>query len=232
MEFDGPAADVPGHREYRGCHDGHPEKHLGRAHQPVGHQLYPERVRNGLGTAGLCAVLQLDREPGSWQPIGLFSTLETVTISNIALTSAWPDGAKLYVLSVDDNANGTGDNWYGIDAVSFAPSTGGGYAAWALAQVPPVTGGVDGDSNNDGVQNGIAYFMGATGFITNPVLDASNKVTWPKSPTYNGTWQVQISSDLSAWTNVASTNDGSSISYTLETGLGKKFVRLLVTPTP
>jgi hypothetical protein len=43
---------------------------------------------------------------------------------------------------------------------------------------------------------------------------------------------VQISSDLSAWDNVASNNDGSSISYTLEPGLGKKFVRLLVTPTP
>jgi hypothetical protein len=110
--------------------------------------------------------------------------------------------------------------------------SGGGYAAWALAQVPPVTGGVSGDSNNDGVQNGIAYFMGVSGSATNPGLDGTNKVSWPKSPTYNGTWQVQISSDLSAWDNVASNNDGSSISYTLEPGLGKKFVRLLVTPTP
>jgi hypothetical protein len=91
---------------------------------------------------------------------------------------------------------------------------------------------VSGDSNNDGVQNGIAYFMGVSGSATNPGLDGTNKVTWPKSLTYNGTYQVQISSDLSAWENVASTNNGSSISDTLEPGLGKKFVRLLVTPTP
>jgi hypothetical protein len=158
----------------------------------------------------------------------------TIPVSFGLTSLAWGPGELLYVVWADDNTPGGvgADGDYTIDGVSFGPSTGGGYAAWALAQVPPVTGGVDGDSNNDGVQNGIAYFMGATGFITNPVLDASNKVTWPKSLTYNGTWQVQISSDLSAWENVASTNDGSSISYTLEPGLGKKFVRLLVTPTP
>jgi hypothetical protein len=91
---------------------------------------------------------------------------------------------------------------------------------------------VTGDSNNDGVANGITYFMGATGIATNPGLDGTNKITWPKDSAYSGTWQVQISSDLSAWANVASTNNGSSVSYTLESGLGKKFVRLLVTPTP
>ncbi|MCX6879000.1 MAG: hypothetical protein NTW21_35105, partial [Verrucomicrobia bacterium] len=50
------------------------------------------------------------------------------------------------------------------------------YADWATAN--GVIGDPNGDSNNDGVQNGIAYFMDDTGRITNPSLNAGNTVTW------------------------------------------------------
>jgi len=119
---------------------------------------------------------------------------------------------------------------------TFASSTvsdgapGNDYASWATAN--GVTGGVSGDSNHDGVQNGIAYFMGVTGHATNPGLNASNNVTWPMSATFLGTYEVQTSSDLGTWTNVTPkpTASGGFLTYHLPTGQGKKFVRLLVIP--
>ena len=104
------------------------------------------------------------------------------------------------------------------------------YTDWALAN--SVAGGVNGDSNNDGVQNGVAYFMGVTGQTTNPGLNASNQVTWPVNPNYQGTFEVQISSDLIIWTPASPqpTPSAGNLTYTLPSGLGKQFVRLVVTP--
>jgi len=104
------------------------------------------------------------------------------------------------------------------------------YTDWATAN--SVTGGVNGDSNHDGVLNGVAYFMGVTGQAINPGLDASNTVTWPASATFNGTYKVQTSPDLDTWTDVASqpTPSGGNLTYTLPSGLGTSFVRLKVTP--
>jgi autotransporter-associated beta strand protein len=104
------------------------------------------------------------------------------------------------------------------------------YTDWALAN--SVAGGVNGDSNNDGVQNGVAYFMGVTGQATNPSLNASNQVTWPVNPNFQGTFEVQISSDLITWTPASPqpTPSAGNLTYTLPSGLGKQFVRLVVTP--
>jgi hypothetical protein len=106
------------------------------------------------------------------------------------------------------------------------------YASWADANAPGQTPGEDYDS--DGVENGIEYFMGQTGssFTAMPGLDGTNTITWPKDPTYNGSWQVQTSPNLGTWTDVAGTDNGTSVSYTLPSGMGKLFVRLLVTPAP
>jgi autotransporter-associated beta strand protein len=112
---------------------------------------------------------------------------------------------------------------------NFAINT---YADWATAN--GVTGGVDGDSNNDGVQNGVAYFMGVTGQATNPGLNASNEVTWPVNPAYQGTFVVQTSTDLGTWApaDPQPTPSGGNLTYTLPPNApgGKSFVRLLVTP--
>ena len=82
------------------------------------------------------------------------------------------------------------------------------------------------------MQNGIAYFMGATGLATNPVADANNTVTWPMSATFSGTYQVETSPDLATWTPVdpQPTPVGGNLAYTLPSGAGKLFVRLVVTP--
>ncbi len=94
----------------------------------------------------------------------------------------------------------------------------------------------DQDHDNDGVENGIEYFMGATGssFTAMPGLDGTNTITWPMDPVYDGAYEVQASPDLGTCTNVdpQPAPSGGNLSYLLPPSLGKRFVRLLVTPTP
>jgi hypothetical protein len=124
----------------------------------------------------------------------------------------------------------------GLSAGNFV-ITAATYASWATTN--GVTGGVTGDPNHDGVQNGIAYFMGVTGPVTNPGI-TGNTVTWTNggnipSTAYGSQFVVQTSPDLVTWTPVAGSdsklsNTAGSVSYTLAPGAGKTFVRLVVTP--
>ena len=114
------------------------------------------------------------------------------------------------------------------------------YTVWASTNAG---GGLpEGDSNNDGVKNGIAYFMNATGIATNPALDATTRtVAWPNggiilSSEYGTQFVVQTSNDLVIWTDVLLsdpqlTNTSGSVSYTF-TGTAPHFARLKVTPNP
>jgi hypothetical protein len=123
----------------------------------------------------------------------------------------------------------------GFQLIESAPT--GGFAGWASAngatgQTPQQ------DHDNDGVENGIEYFMGETGssFTSMPVLDENNMITWPAEDGYEGTYEVQTSTNLATWTNVdpRPAISGGLLSYLLPPGApgGKSFVRLLVTPTP
>ena len=123
------------------------------------------------------------------------------------------------------------------------PALVAGYSAWQSANGAGVQT-VDQDHDNDGVKNGIEYFLGGTanttGFtaLPGPVAGA---VTWPKAATYTGTFgtgfKVQSSTDLINWTDAAAGAGagqvnivGNNVTYTLPTGAGKTFVRLLVNP--
>ncbi|MCX6864984.1 MAG: hypothetical protein NTV46_01955, partial [Verrucomicrobia bacterium] len=115
-----------------------------------------------------------------------------------------------------------------------------GYAAWAATNADGQAANLD--YNNDGVANGVAYFMNATGLANNPGIDSSGQVTWPNggkipSSAYGTQFVVQTSSDLQTWTDVPATGDANlsnlsgSVSYTLTlTDPGPRFVRLKVTP--
>jgi hypothetical protein len=111
------------------------------------------------------------------------------------------------------------------------------YASWAALNV----GGQPANLvyNNDGVQNGIKFFMNAPpGFTANPSL-VGRTVTWPNggnmpSSAYGSQFVVQTSTDLVNWTDVLVsdpnlTNSAGAVSYTLS-GTGKQFTRLKVTP--
>jgi len=95
------------------------------------------------------------------------------------------------------------------------------------------------ETNGDGVDNGIAYFMNDAGVITLPgIVDGT--ITWTNGENiaeteYGSQFKVQTSADLATWNNVLAgdgnlSNTSGSVSYTLPAGEGKLFSRLVVTP--
>ena len=115
------------------------------------------------------------------------------------------------------------------------------FGAWAQAHAGGVDAPVDGDYNNDGVQNGIAFFMGMDGLATNPSV-VSGSITWQYMNSV-ASYNVQTSTNLSleGWSNVATddpnlhaTAPGANgfVTYDLPKGVngGKIFARLVVTP--
>jgi hypothetical protein len=111
-----------------------------------------------------------------------------------------------------------------------------GYADWAAINAPGQD--PDEDYDNDGVANGVEYFMGISGadpvFTSNPGL-VGDSVTWPIDPAFSGTFAVQTSPDLGTWTDRTTdpayvTVIADSVVCTLPPGAGTLFVRLVVTP--
>jgi hypothetical protein len=134
-------------------------------------------------------------------------------------------------------ANNPAGAYSGSSAVAnVVLGTGLSYGSWAANNAGGQAANLDWD--NDGVPNGVEYFMNAApGFTSNPTLDATNKVTWINggkipSADYGTQFVVQTSTDLAIWEDVTEgnldTNDG-SLSY-IVTGEGTQFVRLKVTP--
>ena len=173
------------------------------------------------GTPKSAAVIvSVSSVPGSAQNILIDGAASQTNAGTYAVTANFvPDDTTNY------------NTLTALPAGDFVIESGSGsYAEWAAAN--SVTGGVNGDSNNDGVQNGIAYFMGVTGPATNPGLNPGNTVTWPMSATFSGTHVVETSPDLTNWSpaDPQPTPADGYLTYTLDPGLGKQFVRLVVTP--
>jgi fibronectin-binding autotransporter adhesin len=124
-----------------------------------------------------------------------------------------------------------------------------GYASWASTNTAGPN--LNDDHDNDGVANGIEYFLGGptgntTGFTTLPsvvkALDGTLSVTWPKGSGYAGVYNTDYVVETSAtltgvWTaetigggNI--TDSGASVKFTFPGGpaySGKNFARLRVT---
>ena len=122
-----------------------------------------------------------------------------------------------------------------IQVTSGPPGTG--YGDWAAANLNNQT--ADQDFNGDGVANGIAYFMGNPGNILLPGIVGSS-ITWnnggniPETE-YGTQFVVQTSPDLVSWTDIGAgdshlINTAGAVTFTLPTGMGRLFVRLVVTP--
>jgi hypothetical protein len=130
------------------------------------------------------------------------------------------------------NAANSGGLITGTGSIQVGEVTG--FAAWVAANAPGQS--TDQDHDNDGVPNGVEYFMGKSGndFTANPgIVDGT--VTWPKSPAFNGSYAVQTSADLVEWTDVTEdaaqvTKNTDSVIWRRPTGAETRFVRLLVTP--
>jgi hypothetical protein len=143
--------------------------------------------------------------------------------------------AGTYELKIAAN-NPEGGYLWSSAVANVVLGTGLSYDSWAATHTGGQAANLDYD--NDGVPNGVEYFMNAaSGFTSNPTLDATNKVTWInggkiQSADYGTKFVVQTSTDLVTWDDVTEgnleTNDG-SLSY-IVSGEGKQFVRLKVTP--
>lgn len=130
-----------------------------------------------------------------------------------------------------DDAHFTGS---GVVSVTNG-AVGNTYSDWANANAPGQT--MDQDHDNDGVDNGIEYFMGlsGSGFTANPAA-VGGTITWPMGATYGGVYgtdyKVQTSDSLAIWNDIAAgsviVTPGTSVAFTLPTGAGKLFVRLVV----
>ncbi|MEO5913582.1 MAG: autotransporter-associated beta strand repeat-containing protein [Luteolibacter sp.] len=112
-----------------------------------------------------------------------------------------------------------------------------GFATWASAN--GATGQTPGDDHdNDGVKNGVEFFVGGgTGFTALPsvVVNAGVRtVSWPKSAAFTGSYEVQVSSDLNSWAAAAGgsvTDNGTTVVFRFPSGPTIRFVRLVVTPS-
>jgi hypothetical protein len=120
-----------------------------------------------------------------------------------------------------------------VSVTRAAPSVT--YASWASAN--GVIGAANADANQDGVPNGIAYFVGETGRITLPRIDG-HRLTWDNggnipSSAYGSQFFVETSSDLVTWTEVDASDLKSNtdkLVYEIPSAKGerKTFVRLKV----
>ncbi len=178
-------------------------------------------VNGSLSIDSTSAVLAITQVSAPTSGVYVIATYTGPTPAAFFSVTGLPDG---YSVVYDYNDGTTNTNI----ALVGTPS---GYASWAATNAGGQTAELDFD--NDGVANGIEFFMGETGstFTANPAV-VGGKVTWPKSAAYIGTWAVETSPDLAVWTAATEgvVDNGTSVEYTLPTGEVRLFLRLAVTP--
>ena len=121
-----------------------------------------------------------------------------------------------------------------------------GYADWA--SLNGASANANEDHDNDGVDNGVEYFIGGatgntTGFTALPgvtTVGAVRSVNWTHAASYTGTYgtdfavQTSATLELASWTNETLGGNvsivGDNVTYTFPAGPVKNFVRLVVTP--
>jgi len=166
--------------------------------------------------AGLTLVDGAKVNTGTGTPTGSVLTVSSLTVDGVVQPAGTYTSSSAFVI-------GTG---------SIVVPPGGAqtpYELWAASL--PGDKSPSGDSNNDGVSNGVAFFMGKDGPATNPGV-VNGKVTWPHVGVVTS-FEVQVSDNLQDWsaaTTGVDTSDSTKVVYTLPTGAAKKFCRLLVIP--
>ena len=154
--------------------------------------------------------------------IGGSGASRTVTVTPVSGLT----GTSTITVTVDDGSLTTSD--------TFVLTVTDNYLSWATAN--SVTGGVNGDSDNDGVKNLVEYALvdgGERGVLS------GNTITFTKRGAPYGsdlTYDIESSTDLVGWGTLAKppvVETGSSISYTFTPSTPvKNFARLRVVITP
>ena len=202
-------------------------------------------TKNGLGNLGLFGqntyTGNTTVNAGSLEVFedDVFADTSTVSIPSSGALQLMHSGTdQVASLIIGGVSQGLGSYSFGSGSLEVIGSPAG-YTTWAAANAGSQSADLDFD--NDGVSNGVEYFMGETGssFTANPGVVVGT-ITWPKDPAFAGTFKVQISDTLAtgSWTDIvppdASIDESNpnQIIYTLPTGSPKKFARLSVTVSP
>ena len=162
-------------------------------------------------------------------PTGDEYALLTVTVS----------GSTSLKLDLPMAATGVGPIIGGFALHQFQPAAGS-YAAWAASHAGNQAAHLDYD--NDGVANGVEFFMGeAGGFTATPaVVHTAGALvwTWPRDPAAAAAFMFQVSDVLSAWTDIAppdpriDATNPNQVTLTLPSSASSRFCRLVVRPAP
>jgi autotransporter-associated beta strand protein len=208
---------------------------------------------NTVGTLGVTSTAKINLGTGAALAFA-DSSAEDWTGGTLDLTGTFVSGASLRF--GDGTGTGltstqlglisaTGFSVFALDSNGYLTATpAGGYSSWQTANSTGQT--IDLDHDNDGVANGVEYFLGGnsntTGFTALPAVvntAGTLSVTWTKAAVgYNGNYgsdfRVETSATLAAgsWTTetlgVAVTITGNAVKYTFPAGT-KNFARLKVT---
>ncbi|MEI7909492.1 MAG: autotransporter-associated beta strand repeat-containing protein [Verrucomicrobiota bacterium] len=165
-------------------------------------------------------------------PVYVLATYTGLTGTAFASASTPPSGYTL-------------DYAYQGDKIALVQGGGSGYSAWQAANSS--AGGLNADHDNDGVSNGIEYFVGGTtnttGFTALPdvtQIGGTHSVTWTKAGTYPGVYPIDFVVETSTtlvgtWTPAALGTGagqveitGNDVKYTFPAGT-RNFARLKVT---
>jgi len=206
------------------------EGFAGAIHDPVSLDLTtaPLTVDEG-GTRQLAASLLLDDA----SQLPLAPSAVSWSVLNGPLTVDFDGLATAGSVTQDTGATVQGGYLALTDTLTLTVLNNHGgqsYTAWAVTYAGGQAANLD--FNNDGVQNGVAYFMNATGLATNPGFEGG-EVTWPYLNAV-ASFEVQVSANLANWVpanplDIATIFPGQVI-YTMPSGAAQIFCRLVVTP--
>jgi hypothetical protein len=159
---------------------------------------------------------------------------------NAATAGAPLAAGSNYILRVRPQV---GTRWFGDSPTkTVTAAVANGYAAWAAAQVPAVTGVPLADQDNDGLSNGVEYAFGlnpvratASTLMPTPVQNgAAFGVTFTQPAGVSGvTYGAQWTTDLVNWTTIPDTGSGTTHTFNVNTtGRSRMFFRHVVGVTP
>ena len=209
--------------------------------------VYPDFYYNGPGlsgnlsnfTDGVAHVYSITLDTTAGNPAN-WTVAYSVDNTQVVATTALGYAPTINYVGFGNAATeGTIDN-FSLTVVAVPGSSP--YAGWATDNAGGQAANLDWD--NDGVTNGVEFFMNAApGFTANPSF-VGNTVSWTNggnisASTYGTQFIVQTSSDLVTWEDVAegdlntnTSGPGGSLSYSVDpaNGPAKQFVRLKVTP--